>query len=495
MFFVLIVNLYISRVLLRSLGVSDYGIYVVVAGFVTLFGFFNATLSSTMQRYYNYAGTKNNNKGLQAVFSTGCIIHILIAGATLVIVESFGIWYFYHFLVIPTERFHAAFILFHASVASLILLILQSPFTGLVLSQEHMGYYSFVSIIDIILKLSIALSLAHLPYDSLSTYGLMLTSISLIDFLLYSIYAKSHWHFLHLSRHINRKLMKSLLSFTGWNLIGTFAFMLRGQGISLLLNNFFGPIVNAARGIASQVSNAIQNFSTNISVAFFPQLVNAIAEGNHNRAERLMFTETKICYTLLLVIAIPLCLEIDYVLKLWLGTNVPYQTNIFSILMLADTLVCTLNTPCTQVTMATGKIKKYEIAASTINLSLIPVCYIFLRIGYNAISSFIITIIFSIILQSICLIVTHRAFSYNSISYFRNVVIPCTVITILLPIIPFAIKYYLKPTFLRLIYVCIINICIAIPLVYFILLNKQEKQFCTIFFHNIKQRFIDKKTI
>lgn len=247
MLFVLVVNLYISRALLETLGVSDYGTYVVVAGFVTLFGFFNATLASTMQRYYNYLGTKDHQAGLEKVFSTGIYIHLFIAFIIVLALETFGVWYCYHVLVIPANRFNAALIVFHASAFSLFLLILQSPFTGIILSQERMNWYAIVSIIDIVLKLAATLSIFYLPTDSLSTYAVLLALISIVDLLLYVSYAKIHWHFLRLSCKIDRKLVKSLLSFTSWSLIGTFAFMLRGQGISLLLNSFFGTIVNAAR--------------------------------------------------------------------------------------------------------------------------------------------------------------------------------------------------------------------------------------------------------
>lgn len=493
MFLVLIINLYISRALLQALGVSDYGTYVVVAGFVTLFGFFNATLASTMQRYYNYAGTQRGEEGLQEVFSTGCVIHLIIAGVTLIVLESFGVWYFYHFLVIPAGRFSAAFTVFHASVISLVLLILQMPFTGLVLSQEHMGYYSLVSIIDIVLKLVVTLSISWLPYDKLSTYGLLLMGISIIDILLYSIYGKMKWRFLHVSRKVNGKLMKSLLSFTGWNLIGTFAYMLKGQGISLLLNNFFGPVVNAARGIAMQVSNAIANFSSNITVAFSPQIVSSVASGDKLRAEKLMFAESKICYALLLILAVPLCLEMDYVLKLWLGTNIPFQTNIFAILMIADALVCTLNTPCTQVTMATGKIRNYEIAATIVNLCLIPVCYIFLKAGFGAVSSFVITVVFSMFLQTVCLVLAHRVFEFNLKEYVKSVVLPCLAITILLPVIPLIVKASLTQNFGRLLLVCFVDVCVAAPLVYAVLLNNKERPFFIQIIRNAKGRVIKQK--
>lgn len=476
MLLVLVVNLYISRVLLETLGISDYGTYVVVAGFVTLFGFFNATLASTMQRYYNYLGTKNQKEGLEKVFSTGFYIHVFIALIIIIALETFGVWYCYHVLVIPENRFNAALTVFHASVFSLFLLILQSPFTGIILSQERMNWYAIVSIIDIILKLAATLSLSYLRTDSLSSYAIILALISIIDFILYASYSKLHWHFLHLSRKIDSKLIRSLFSFICWNLIGTFAFMLRGQGVSLLLNSFFGTIVNAARGIAMQVSSAIQNFSSNIAVAFSPQIVNAVASEDNERAERLMFTESKICYALLLIITVPLCLEIDYVLRLWLGKNIPTQTNIFSILMLTDAVVCTLNTPCTQVTLATGRIKAYEIGSTFVNLCLIPVCYIFLVLGFNATSSFIITIIFSAILQIVCLYFAHKELSFNFGEYVKKVILPCMAMTITLPILPYLIRQGMSTSLARLALVCLSDLLTAIPLLFLILLDEKERQ-------------------
>ena len=484
MFFVLVVNLYISRVLLGVLGVSDYGTYVVVAGFVTLFGFFNATLSSTMQRYYNYAGTTNSKNGLQEVFSTGCVIHIVVASVTLLLLETFGLWYFYHFLVIPACRFNAALLVFHASVISLILLMLEMPFIGLILSQERMGFYSFVSIVDIVLKLVITLSISHLPFDSLECYGLLLMCVSFVDLCFYSIYCKVNWRYIHLSKKINRKLCRSLLSFTGWNLIGTFAFMLKGQGISLLLNNFFGPIVNAARGIAMQVSNAIQNFSSNISVAFSPQIVNSVAAEDFKRAENLMFTESKICYSLLLIIATPLCLEMDYVLKLWLGKHTPFQSNIFSILMIADALICTLNTPITQLTMATGKVERYQMGSTFINLLLIPTCLFLLYLHFSAISSFVITIVFSIINQIVCCALSHKVFQFSLFRYFKTVIFPCFTLTIVLPIIPTIIYFSFESSFWRLMIISLVVLLCAFPYFFIFILNKQEKEIVKHLIHN-----------
>lgn len=475
MFFVLLANLYISRILLDTLGVVDYGIYMVVAGLVSLFGFFNTTLASTLQRYYNYEDTHKREQGIQDIFATGCIINLLVAVLTFILLESVGLWYFNHYLVVPANRMEAATILFHASTLSLVLIILQIPATGLILAKERMGFYAAGSMIDISLKVAAAMALPYIGGEHISVYAYFLLGIAIFDFLLYHGYAKLSFRYIHLSRKINRQTARSLLAFTGWNMMGTLAFMLRGQGISLLLNNFFGPIVNAARGISMQVSSAVGQFSSNVSIAFAPQISNSVAAQDHRRAQYLMFTESKICYALMLILATPLCLEIDYILNLWLGHHIPSNTNIFCVLMLIDALICTLNTPCTQITLATGKIKLYEIVSTTINLCLIPVCYIFLKIGYGAVSSFVITIVFSIILQTACLIITHQQFNFKYINYLKEVLFPCLGMTFLLPVIPTLIKINMHTSFLRLTVVCVMALLTCIPMVYCILLNQKEK--------------------
>ena len=481
MFLVLVVNLYTSRVLLHALGVSDYGTFVVVAGFVTLFGFFNATLASTIQRYFNYEGTEDNDSGIENIFSTGFRIHILIALLTIIALETIGLWYFHHYIRFPVERTEAATILFHASTLILVFNILQIPAMGLILAKEKMGIYAFINVMDVSLKLLATLSLAYLPFDSLSTYAGLLLAIAVIDFLFYTIYTKVKYPFLHFKAKTDTVLAKSMLTFTGWNLIGTFAFMLKGQGLSLLLNYFFGPVVNAARGIALQVSSAVSGFSSNISVAISPQIVTNVAEGNHLRAEKLMFTESKICFALILVLTIPLCLEIEYILRLWLGCQIPVGTGIFSILALIDILICTLNTPCTQITLATGRVKRYQVTSTIINLGLLPVSFLLLKVGFSATSAFVITIIFSCINQAACLINTHRVFRFGWTKYLIDVFLPCLAISMLLPLMPLMVKNALPPSFGRLILTTFVNIVVSIPLFYFILADKRERGICKAF--------------
>lgn len=228
-----------------------------------------------------------------------------------------------------------------------------------------------------------------------------------------------------------------MLSFSGWNLIGTFAFLLKGQGLNMVLNVYFGPIVNAARGVAYQVNGAINGFSANIATAFRPQIVNTYAQGDNDKTKYLMFMESRVCYALMCLLTIPIILELDVLLPLWLGDAIPANTKIFAILVLIDSLVCTLNTPCSQVAFAVGRINKYQIATSLVNLGLIPVSWLFLYLGYDAVSVFVITIIFSVANQLVCLIQLKYIFPYKLRDYLKTVIVPCCVMTVVLPIIPF----------------------------------------------------------
>lgn len=477
MFFVLIVSLYTSRVVLNTLGVSDYGVYNVVGGFVSLFGFLNATLSTSMSRFFNYEGGQRGEDGVKDVYTAGFWIHVLLAVVVLILLETFGLWYINNVMVVPADRLHAANILFQYSILSMTLVILQIPYTSAIMSYERMDFYAIVSIIDVVLKLLIVLALPLIPLDKLVSYATLTLIITIINFLLYFIYAKKNFIALKLGKTINKKLFRSFLSFSGWNLVGTFAFILKGQGLNMILNVFFGTVINAARGIASQINGAIFGFSSNIVTAFRPQIVDSYSKNNYDRVLKMFFSESKVCYCLLLVLVVPVILEIDFILHIWLGDAVPDYANIFAILGLVDMLICSLNTPLTQVTFATGKIKTYQIVSSCINLLLLPVCYVFLKIGYDATSVFVITIVFSLINQVGCLICMKKVFPYSLRAYIKSVIIPLAIVSILLPVIPLILKTYLTSSFIRLVLICVSDLTLAICLIYFLVLNKSEKSF------------------
>lgn len=476
MFFVLIVSLYTSRVVLNVLGVSDYGVYNVVAGFVTLFSFLNSTLSGSMQRFYNYEGGRRGDIGLNDVYSTGFWIHNILAIIIFLLLETFGIWYINNVMVIDADRIEAANYLFQFSTISMVFLILQIPYLSVIIAKEKMDYYAVVSIVDVSLKLILILVLPFLPGDKLISYGSFFLAISILDFILYYLYVKIHFKYLVLNKNINKVIFKELLGFSGWNLLGTFAFMLKGQGLNLLLNSFFNTAINAARGIAFQVNNAISGFTNNISVAFRPQVVHSYAENELFRTKFLMFSETKICYFLILILIVPVVLEIDMLLGLWLGNTIPPFTNIFSILVLIDLLLSTFNMPVTQVVFATGKITNYQIYSSIVNLLLLPICYLFLTYGFDASSVFVITIIFTLLNQFVCLINLHKVFPFSYKEYFKQIYWKCFIVSILVPIIPVLIHISMEDSFFRFILVVVVDVIIAIPIFYIFILDISEKK-------------------
>lgn len=477
MILVMIISLYTSRVVLATLGVSDFGIYNVVGGFVSLFGFLNATLSSSMQRFYNYEGTKEGVIGYQKVYIIGLYIHIILCVLVCLILETFGLWYVNNIMVVDPDRLFAANILFQLSTASMILVILEIPFTGAIMAYEKMDFYAFIGIIDVILKLIIVIILPFLPFDKLISYGSLVFLITIVDFAFYYVYCKRKFESIKFKRIFDKQLFISLISFSGWNLLGTFAFLLKGQGLNMLLNFFFGTIINAARGIAYQVNGAINGFSANIATAFRPQIVSSYAEYNNERTKRMMFVESKICFSLMSLLMVPIAIEISYILRFWLGDIVPEYTNIFAVLVLIDSLVCTLNTPCTQVAYAVGDLKKYQIITSVINLCLLPVCWICLHCGMNAISVFVATIIFSVINQVVCLILLNKLFPFGLVSYTRQVVVPCIILILILPIIPYSIHCILSEGIIRVLMVGITDIVAGIVLTYYIMMNNSERNY------------------
>lgn len=476
MIFVLFVSLYTSRVVLNALGVEDFGVYNVVAGFVSMFSFLNATLSSSMQRFYNFEGTNDAENGYHRVYCTGLIIHFILAGVMLLLLETIGLWYVNSVMVVPEERLLAANIVYQTAVFSMLLVILQIPYMGIIMAAEKMDYYSVISIADVILKLLAIIALPYLLFDKLIIYSIIICTISLFDLVCYFTYAKKRLLTKRFEWKIDTSVFKSLMSFSGWNLFGTFAFLLKGQGLNMLLNAFFGPVVNAARGIAFQINGAVSGFSGNISVSFRPQIVNSYAEENHSRVQSLMFSESKICFVLVLLMMCPIIFKIDYILDLWLGI-VPAQTNIFAILVLVDALICTLNTPCSQVVFATGKLKYYQIASSAVNLCLLPVCLVMLISGFNAASVFITTIIFSILNQVVCVWQAQRVFTFSMRGYVKKIILPCSLLMVLLPAILFPMAKALPDSFASLLIIILADVIIGMFAAYYLVFDSNEKVF------------------
>ena len=288
--FVLFVSIYTTRVVLRYLGIEDYGIYNVVAGFVLMFSFLNNSMSISIQRFYNYVKGEDGELSQSDVYSAALLAQGIIAVATLVLLESVGWWYINNVMVVPPERVFAANCVFQFSVLSLVVVVMQGPFSGAILSNERMDYFALGSMVDVVLRLVIVLVLPYLPFDKLISYGVVSFVVSIVGFFWYFLYCHRCFRDLRFVKDRSGILLRRLLTFSGWNLLDMFSYTVKGQGLNVLINAFFGPTVNAARGISNQIMSAIQGFSSNIVMAFRPQLVESYAKGELARTTMLMFS-------------------------------------------------------------------------------------------------------------------------------------------------------------------------------------------------------------
>lgn len=429
MAFVLVVSLYTTRVVLNVLGASDYGVFNVVCGFVTLFGFLNTSMTNAIQRFYNYEIGKQGERNLTAVYNCALIVQTFLGILIIVVIESFGLWYLNNKLVISPDRIHAANILFQFAVVQLFFTIVSVPYSAIIVANEKMDYFAFVSIIDIILKLAVVFLLPYVPFDKLQFYGLLLTLIGIINFILYFSYAKKYFSYIVLQRLQDNKILKSILSFSGWNIFGTLAFMLKNQGLAIVLNLIFGTVINSAYGISNQVMGAIKQFSMNIIIAFKPQLVQSYAAGEYAKTRQYMYAMTKITYIMLFAISLPIILEMETILKLWLS-NVPDHTVNLTRLAIISMLLSNFHTPLVQVVHAVGKQKLFQIITSIIIFCIVPASYLVLKIDAAPENVYWVTIILVIINQVACLYALSKVFHYSIIEYFRNAIMPCVIVTL-----------------------------------------------------------------
>lgn len=478
MLFVMFVALFTTRIVLQALGVVDYGIYNIVAGFVSLFSVLNNCLTTGANRFYNYAIGKNDNEGVTRVFNASIKIQLIFLVVLVLLVEFVGLWYINNKMLIPEDRLSAAIILFHSSICSLIFLILQIPFSSAVMAYEKMNFYAIISVIDAIGKLIIAYLIKETSTDKLVLYGWLLTLISIINFILYFSYSIRHFPALKYSKELDKRLFKSLLTFSSWSMLDPFSYIVRDQGSNMTLNLFFGPIVNAAYGIATQVSGAVSGFASNLSIAFRPQVIQSYSSGNHVRTKKLMISMSKINFILQMVIALPLIFEMDYILKLWLGEAIPQYTSIFAILVLVINSVNTLNEPVSIIMVATGRIKKIKIYSMFIICSVVPLGYLFFNLGMPPYFIYLIMFSLTIINQIGCVLIMYKEFPVISPKdYLKEVVVPCLILTISSLIVPVTITQFLSSSFLRLFVVFACSCFSTSIFAYMICLRKNERSF------------------
>lgn len=478
MFFMMGISLYTSRVILQILGVEDFGIYNVVGGIIALFGFLSAALSGASQRFIAHALGGKNVEKQQLVFCTINMVHYILAAIIFVVGETVGLWFLYTKMNIPADRFDAAVWVYHFSIVSSIFGILSSPYNALVIAYEKMNVFAYISILEAILKLGIVFMLLLFEVDKLILYaGLCLAVFASIR-MIYTVYCKKRFIETKYKWQIDRELLKNLSTYISWDLIGSLATTMAIQGVNIVLNLFFGPVVNAARTISVQVQGLVQMFAGNFQSAVMPQIIKTYAQGDIVYMHSLIYRSCKLTFVLMFVMILPLLFETPYVLDLWLG-QYPQYTVEFVKLSLLVALVDAMATPFMIAVRATGNIKIYSIVTGGLTLLLVPISYVLLRFGFDP----TIVLIVHVAISSVCFVarlwIVKPLIQFSIRDFAKKVLVKTILVVILsLPLV-IGLHYIEMNKHLMFISSVFVSVFMVFIFSYLFLLDVSEKSFVT----------------
>lgn len=476
MLFMMVVSLYTSRVILSILGVEDFGIYNVVGGIVGLFSFLNGSMSTATQRYLTFEIGMDNIQNLRKVFSLCITIHFIIALIIFILAETIGLWLLTTQMNIPPERVDAAMWVYQLSIFTCIILIMSVPYNADIIAHEKMGTFAYISIFEVTTKLLIVYLLNYINYDKLKVYAILMFCIQCIIRVIYGIYCKRHFIETQYKFIWDSKLIKEMFGFAGWNMFGIIASIGITQGINILLNMFFSPIVNTARGIAVQVQNAITGFSANFQLALSPQITKSYAQHEIKQMHKLIFASSKYSFLLLYFLSLPLLIETCQVLQWWLK-EVPDHTINFVRIMLCISMVNVMADSFMVASQATGKIRTYQILVGGALLFIVPTAYIALKLGYPPESVFFTHLLYAILAQIIRVYLVRKLVHFSIFNYIKNVVIRIIAVALLSLILPLFCYFSMNISFIRFLIVGITAVLSVIISTYFIGLEKTERNF------------------
>lgn len=453
MFLTMSVALYTSRVVLATLGVEDYGIYNAVGGIVTLFGFINSSMAASTQRYLTFELGRGNSDALNRIFSSSLIIHGLLSLLIFFLAETVGLWFLYTKMIVPVTRMEAALWVFHFSILTTLVSIMSIPYNATLIAHERMSAFAYISIIEVVLKLLIVYLLQVGEFDKLKLYAILMFTVQLGIRMIYGFYCSRHFMETKFRFVLDRKLFRDMLSFAGWNLWGSCASIAFTQGLNILLNIFFGPVVNAARGIAVQVQSAVIQFAFNFQNALNPQITKSYASNNFNYMHSLIYRSSKLTFFLLLFLSLPIFVETETILTLWLKT-VPDYTIAFVRLMLCVAIIDAVANPLMVSAAATGKVKVYQSVVGGILLSILPISYVVLKCGGNPASVFVVHLCICVIAFAVRLYIVRPLIKLVVADYVRKVILRCISISGISIVIPILIKDILPNAMLSFVIVC-----------------------------------------
>lgn len=472
---VMLVSLYTSRIVLKTLGADDFGIYNIVGTVVVLFSFIQGAMATAVQRYLNFELGRDDKNAVSRIFSISMTVHLMIALIVVILSETVGLWFLNTQMQIPPERHTAAQWAYQFSVLTCCVNILRIPYNASIIAYEKMSFYAYVSILEVILKLGVVFLLVLSNGDRLILYSALMLIVTIIISIAYMVFCHRKFTTCNFSLFWDKQLFIEIFGFSAWSLFGSMANLGASQGINVLLNIFCGVAVNAAMGLAQQVNSAVNQFITNFQTAFAPQLVKLYARNQQEEFIRLIFRSSKLSYFLILLIGLPVLAYTRPLLSIWLH-NVPEYTIQFTRLMILFSMIDALSGPLWNSVQATGKIRNYQILMSSIIALNVPAAYVILKLGGNPITVLAVRVLINFVTHAVRVIYLNRLFEFPSLAYIRNIMFRIILVSALTLPLPLLMSYKIPspPIWMLLLFLILIVFQTA-ALVFIFGLSKDER--------------------
>ena len=487
MLFMMAVSLYTSRVVLNALGVEDFGIYNVVGGVVAMFSMLSGSLSSAITRFITYELGTGNRENLKKIFSSAVTIQIGLAVLIILLAEAVGVWFLNVKMNIPDARMVAANWVFQFSILTFAINLISVPYNASIIAHERMSAFAYISILEAIGKLAIAFLIVISSMDKLVFYAILMCTVALIVRFAYGAYCKKHfeectYHFI-----FDKGLLKRMFGFAGWNFIGATSAVLRDQGGNVVINLFYGPAANAARGVAFQVNTAISGFVTNFMTALNPQITKSYASGDRDYMMTLIYQGARLSFYMLLLLSLPVLVNTHYILSLWLKI-VPDHAVLFVQLVLVFAMSESISNPLITAMLATGRIRNYQLVVGGLQMMNLPISYLLLRMGMFPEVVIVVAIVISQCCLAARLFMLRGMIGLSVREYMEKVYLNVLAVTVIAVILPFLLSTKLEESFLNFVLLCFVALICTGMTIYYVGCSKPERQFVLNKLHTTKNK-------
>lgn len=473
--FILCINLYLSRVVLEVLGLDNYGIYNVVGGFVMMLMGLSGALATATQRFISIELGKGENGNVQKIFSTALTVHLILAGIIFIIGETIGLWFLNTHINLPEGRILAANIVFQFSLLVFIVKVINVPYEGAIIAHEKMSTFAFVGIFEVVFKLIIVYLILIIPYDRLISYSVLLALVAIVTQVIYWKYCNKRIKQCSTKYRWEAEQGKNILSFVGWNLIGSLSAIAKNQGVNVVLNMFFGVLVNAANGIAMQVFFAVTSFVNNILFAMNPQIIKSYAAGDRENMYKLVFMGSRVATILFICLAIPIIIETPYILGIWL-VEVPQYAAIFIQLILITAVIDTITVPLVTVMHATGKVRDFQIIVEGTQMMALPAVYLLFKFyDVPPYMALVVCLAFAVICMFLRIFVLRNIAQLQVGAFIKSCILRIIVVAVVALVLPLCIYMASPINVWTFILVVIVSVLSTLASGYYIGLNKNER--------------------